>query len=123
MVSSYDAPAREENLAALPSAYILTTGFDPLRDGTILHAVRLLEAGVAVELHQLAGTSHGFDQQVADAAVSRCALSDQIHHLERFLRIWHWDDYRVPGRGGTDRATAANSPRDRAPAFASRLDT
>lgn len=85
-MSSYAAPAREENLAALPSAYILSAEFDPLRDEAILYALRLLQAGVAVELHQVAGAYHGFDQQVADAAISRRALSDQIHHLKRFLR-------------------------------------
>lgn len=85
-VSSYAAPAREENLAALPSAYILSAEFDPLRDEAIAYALRLLQAGVSVELHQVAGAYHGFDQQVADAAISRRALSDQIHHLKRFLR-------------------------------------
>ena len=85
-VSSYAAPAREENLAGLPSAYILSAEFDPLRDEAILYALRLLQAGVSVELHQVAGAYHGFDQQVADAAISRRALSDQIHHLKRFLR-------------------------------------
>lgn len=85
-VSSYAAPAREENLVGLPSAYILSAEFDPLRDEAILYALRLLQAGVSVELHQVAGAYHGFDQQVADAAISRRALSDQIHHLKRFLR-------------------------------------
>ncbi len=74
-ISRYAAPAREENLAALPSAYISSAEFDPLRDEATLWALRLRQAGVAVELHQ-----------VADAAISRRALSDQIHHLERFLR-------------------------------------
>jgi acetyl esterase len=59
---------------------------DPLRDEAILYALRLLRAGVVVELHQVAGGHHGFDQQVADAAISRRALSDRIHHLKRFLR-------------------------------------
>ncbi len=84
--SSYAAPARELNLADLPNAYILSAELDPLRDEAIQFALRLLQANVSVELHQVAGAYHGFDQQVADAAISRRALDDQIHHLNRFLR-------------------------------------
>lgn len=43
--------------------------------------------------------------------------------LIRELHPDDWDDYCVPGRDWTDRARAANSPRDRAPAFARRLET
>ncbi len=86
-VQSYAAPGREVNLTGLPSAYILSAELDPLRDEAINYALALLNAGVSVELHQVAGAYHGFDQHVADAAISRRAIDDQIHHLRRFLRI------------------------------------
>jgi acetyl esterase len=46
------APARAADLSGLPSAYIATAEFDPLRDESIGYALRLLQAGVSVELHQ-----------------------------------------------------------------------
>lgn len=69
-VSPYAAPARATDLAGLPPAYISTMEFDPLRDEGILYAMRLLEAGVSVELHSFPGTFHG-SALVADADVSR----------------------------------------------------
>jgi acetyl esterase/lipase len=58
-VSPYAAPARAESLAGLPPAYISTMEFDPLRDEGILYGLRLLQAGVSVELHSYPGTFHG----------------------------------------------------------------
>ena len=54
--------------------------------GPVFGRRQQLQAGVSVELHQVAGAYHAVDLQVADAAISRRALSDQIHHLKRFLR-------------------------------------
>ncbi len=58
-VSAYAAPARCEDLSELPPAFVTTMEFDPLRDEGIIYALRLLQAGVSVELHQLPGTFHG----------------------------------------------------------------
>lgn len=85
-VSAYAAPARATSLEGLPSSYIMTAELDPLRDEAIDYALRLLQAGVSVELNQVAGAYHGFDTRVPDAAISRRAVDDQIHHLQRFLR-------------------------------------
>jgi acetyl esterase/lipase len=85
-VSSYAAPARATSLEGLPAAYILSAEFDPLRDEAIQYGLRLLQSGVSVELHQVAGAYHGFDQQVADAAISRRVLNSQILYLKQFLR-------------------------------------
>jgi acetyl esterase len=82
----YAAPSRASDLTGLPSAYVMSAELDPLRDEAILYAHRLLQAQVSVQLNQVAGAYHGFDQQVADAGISRRALDDQIHHLKRFLR-------------------------------------
>ncbi len=58
-VSAYAAPARATDLAGLPRAYISTMEFDPLRDEGLRYGMAMLEAGVAVEIHQFAGTFHG----------------------------------------------------------------
>src|SRR5262249_8261625 len=54
-VPAYAAPARAEDLAGLPPAYIATSQFDPLRDEGILYGLRLLQAGVAAEIHNFPG--------------------------------------------------------------------
>ncbi|MEH6795474.1 MAG: alpha/beta hydrolase [Rhodococcus sp. (in: high G+C Gram-positive bacteria)] len=58
-VSIYAAPARATDLAGLPPTYVATMELDPLRDEGIDYAVRLLQAGVSVELHSFPGTFHG----------------------------------------------------------------
>jgi acetyl esterase/lipase len=84
-VSPYAAPARSTDLAGLPPAFISTMEFDPLRDEGITYAMRLLEAGVSVELHQYPGTFHG-SSLVTTASVSRRQAVELIDVLGRGLR-------------------------------------
>jgi len=83
-VSPYAAPARAENLAGLPPAFVSTMEFDPLRDEGITYALRLLQAGVSVELHQYPGTFHG-SAMVTTAAVSRRQAAETIEVMQRAL--------------------------------------
>ena len=76
-VSPYAAPARATDLAGLPPAYISTMEFDPLRDEGIFYALKLLAAGVSVELHSFPGTFHG-SAIVTDAAVTRREGAERI---------------------------------------------
>ena len=71
-VPAYAAPARAADLAGLPPAYISTMEFDPLRDEGVLYALKLMQAGVACELHAFPGTFHG----------SLLAESAQVHQRE-----------------------------------------
>ncbi|WP_149260090.1 alpha/beta hydrolase [Actinomadura sp. K4S16] len=64
------APARAADLSGLPPAYIATAEFDPNRDEAIEYGLRLLQAGVSVELHQWPGTFHG-SQAIQSAEVSQ----------------------------------------------------
>lgn len=79
----YAAPARATDLSGLPSAYIATAEFDPLRDEAIEYALRLLQAGVSVELHQWPGTFHG--SQALPAEVSQRQLAELGTVLRRAL--------------------------------------
>ena len=80
----YAAPARAQNLAGLPPAYVSTCEFDPLRDEGLIYAQRLLAAGVSTELHHYRGTFHG-SGLVRDAAISRRMASDRMDALRRAL--------------------------------------
>jgi acetyl esterase len=82
-VSPYAAPARAADLSGLPPAYVLTSQFDPLRDEGIAYALRMLQAGVPVELHNVVGAFHGFD--VFPTAISRAAAAEQHAALRRAL--------------------------------------
>ena len=84
-VSPYASPSIAEDLSGLPPAFVSTMEFDPLRDEGIEYALRLLRAGVAVELHQYPGTFHG-SQLVAQAGVSKRGQQDMMGALERALQ-------------------------------------
>ena len=58
--------------------------FDPLRDEGIIYALRMMEAGVSVELHSFPGTFHG-SAAVPTAAVSRRAHQELLVALRRGL--------------------------------------
>lgn len=81
---AYAAPARAEDLAGLPPAYVVTCELDPLRDEGLTYAMRLLAAGVSVELHSFPGTVHG-SQLVRDAAVVKRMDAELVEALRRAL--------------------------------------
>lgn len=85
-VPHYAAPARAADLSGLPSAYVSTMEFDPLRDEGIRYATRLLEAGVPTELHSYPGTFHG-SAFVVTASSSRRIAAEELQVLRRALGI------------------------------------
>ncbi len=87
-VPLYAAPARagESDLRGLPPAYISAMEFDPLRDEGVLYALKLMQAGVPVELHTYPGTFHG-SSMLADAAVTRRQMNEMFEVIGRGLRI------------------------------------
>ncbi|HEX4214868.1 MAG TPA: alpha/beta hydrolase [Candidatus Dormibacteraeota bacterium] len=80
----YAAPARAADLSGLPPAYVATAEFDPVRDEGIAYALRLLQAGVSVELHQWPGTFHG-SLGIQSAQVSKRQLAEMGAVLRRAL--------------------------------------
>ena len=59
-VHPYCSPLLAVDHAGLPPAFIVTAGFDPLRDDGMMYADKLREAGVPVKLHNYEGMIHGF---------------------------------------------------------------
>ncbi|WP_416840751.1 alpha/beta hydrolase [Haloferax sp. DFSO52] len=74
----FAAPLRADSHAGLPPAYVVTAGFDPLRDEGAAYASALDSAGVRVVHDHEPAMSHGFlsltaDVDAADAALDRVA--------------------------------------------------
>jgi acetyl esterase len=85
-VPAYAAPARAADLRDLPPAYVSAMEFDPLRDEDVLYALKLMQAGVPVELHCYPGTFHG-SSMIAHAAVSQRQKHEMLDVLRRGLRV------------------------------------
>jgi acetyl esterase/lipase len=85
-VSPYASPAIAPDLSGLPPAYVTTMEFDPLRDEGIIYALRMMQAGVAVELHSYPGTFHG-SGMITTAAVSERARVESMIALRRGLKV------------------------------------
>ena len=56
----YARPMATDDLSGLPSAFVLTVQYDPLRDEGEAYAERLRAAGVAAEVSRYDGVVHGF---------------------------------------------------------------
>lgn len=84
-VSPYAAPARATDLGRLPPAYVEIAGADPLRDEGIDYATRLMQAGVAVEMHVFPGALHASTYLLPQAAISVRARAETLAALQRAL--------------------------------------
>jgi acetyl esterase/lipase len=76
-------PARVENLAGLPPAFIGVGALDLFVDEDIAYARRLIDAGVPTELVVVPGAFHGFDMMAKEAAASRRFTAMKLDALRR----------------------------------------
>jgi acetyl esterase len=58
--NAYASPLKARDFAGFPSAFVMTYGYDPLRDEGATYDKRLKEAGVAVEHVNYDGMIHDF---------------------------------------------------------------
>ncbi|MCE7797137.1 alpha/beta hydrolase [Sphingobium sufflavum] len=83
-VPGHAAPARAEDLAGLPPAFIAVGAIDLFAEEDMEYARRLMRAGVPTELHVYPGGYHGFEL-AAEAAVTKQAHQLSIAALRRGL--------------------------------------
>jgi acetyl esterase len=81
--NEYAAPLLARDLSGLPSATVITAGFDPLRDEGFAYTDRLEEAGVDAEHEHYEGMIHGFVNLVDMVDQSRDALGVVADGLTR----------------------------------------
>ncbi len=79
-VSPYASPARAESLEGLPPTFIGVGSLDLFLEEDTAYALRLIEAGVPVELHIYAGAFHGSDL-MTEARVTKAHARDQLDAL------------------------------------------
>ncbi len=84
-VPQYAAPARATDLTGLPPAFLDGGSAECLRDEIVAYAGRIWQAGGEAELHVWPGGTHGFDQEVPEARISKAAVAARDNWLERLL--------------------------------------
>ena len=102
------SPLYAEIPDGLAPAYVVTAGFDPLRDEGEAYARRLADAGVQVELERFPNQIHGFFNVVGAGRTARAANAE-IAAKVRAALVSSWVSRPAPAR------PAGGSPRRRAP--------
>ena len=80
------APARVDDVAGLPPAWIGVGSLDVFRDEDVTYASRLLAAGITTELHVYPGACHGFEMIAATSGVAQACQRDITEALRRVLQ-------------------------------------
>ena len=83
--ASAAVPARREDLAGLPPAWIGVGDFDLFHDEDLAYAERLRAAGVRCEVEVIPGAFHGFDLVLPKTNVAQAFFGNQCAMLRREL--------------------------------------
>jgi len=86
-VSPYAAPFRAKDLSGLPPTFLSVGELDLFLNENLDYARRLLDSGVATELHVYPGAYHGFESIAPDADVSRRSIEDRDRAMVRAFRV------------------------------------
>jgi acetyl esterase/lipase len=81
------APARSTDLSALPPAWIDVGELDSLRDESVSYALRLMQAGVATDLHVYPAAFHAWEVFVPDADISARVKAERVAALRRVFAL------------------------------------
>ncbi|REK87533.1 alpha/beta hydrolase [Streptomyces inhibens] len=82
---AYAAAARASDLSGLPPAYVLVCDLDPLRDGGLAYARRLMDAGVPVTVRNVRGAWHGFELYAPETRIAKEMTAHWRGHLKAAL--------------------------------------
>ena len=80
------SPLEAKDLKGLPPAYIVTAGFDPLRDEGVAYAEKLKQAGVAVTAVEYATMIHGFFSMQGWVPLANEAIAAAAHAAKEALK-------------------------------------
>ena len=80
------SPALAEDLSGLPPTWIGTGSLDLFLDEDLDYALRLVKAGVPVELHSYPGAIHAFNA-IAEAATAKAFTRDLLGAMARMLKV------------------------------------
>lgn len=78
-------PARRQDLAGLPPAWLGVGTLDLFHDEDLAYAARLEAAGVPCEVHEVPGAFHGFDGIAPKAAISQAYFDSTCASLAHAL--------------------------------------
>jgi acetyl esterase/lipase len=81
------APARSEDLSGLPPAWIDVGELDSLRDESISYALRLMQAGIATDLHVYPAVFHAWEVFVPGADASARVKAERVAALRRVFAL------------------------------------
>ncbi|MBU3707027.1 MAG: alpha/beta hydrolase, partial [Mycobacterium sp.] len=81
------APARRDDLAGLPPAWLGVGTLDLFHDEDMAYAARLQAAGVACDVHEVPGAFHGFDGLAPKASVSQQYFDSKCASLGRAMEL------------------------------------
>ncbi len=95
----YAAPLHADSFSGLPPAYVVTAGFDVLRDEGKAYAEALKKAGVDVEYVNYEGMIHGFFNLQGALDVSRDAVEGGGEGVASTLRVGHDAVHEFTQRG------------------------